>query len=108
LDATLPGGVLGDVYRGVQRGRGMQHVGRGLRVVFWERFLGQIVEIAFTLGALIAFPSPLQRLMPLVALVLVVAVAALLWGILHRGSTRWSRFAAAATVELRGLTGPAW
>lgn len=48
LNATLPGGVLGDVGRGVQHGRVDGDVGRGLRGVAWERTAGQVVLVALT------------------------------------------------------------
>lgn len=54
LNATLPGGVLGDVERGVCHGRDVQDVGRGLRTVGWERAAGQVVLVALTGGALLA------------------------------------------------------
>ena len=37
LNVTLPGGVVGDVHRGFSHGRDTSDVGRGLRVVAWER-----------------------------------------------------------------------
>jgi glycosyltransferase 2 family protein len=36
LNSTLPGGVLGDVHRGVLHGRAVGDLGRGLRSVAWE------------------------------------------------------------------------
>ena len=41
LNLTLPGGVVGDVHRGVSQGRDAGDVGRGLRAVAWERAAGQ-------------------------------------------------------------------
>ena len=43
LNVTLPGGMLGDVHRGVRHGRGGGDLGRGLRSVVWERSAGQVV-----------------------------------------------------------------
>src|SRR5260370_30080640 len=40
LNSTLPGGVLGDVHRGVLHGRAVGDLGRGLRSVAWERAAG--------------------------------------------------------------------
>jgi len=37
LNVTLPGGVVGDVHRGISHGRDTSDVGRGLRAVAWER-----------------------------------------------------------------------
>ena len=44
LNTTLPGGVVGDVHRGVSHGRDVGDVGRGLRAVAWERSAGQVVQ----------------------------------------------------------------
>ncbi len=48
LNLTLPGGVLGDVDRGLGHGRQVDDVGRALRAVAWERTCGQVVLIAAT------------------------------------------------------------
>src|SRR6188508_3794592 len=53
LNTTLPGGVLGDVHRGVRHGRDVGDVGRGLRAVAWERTAGQTVQIVLTLIVLV-------------------------------------------------------
>ena len=45
LNATLPGGIVGDVHRGVSHGRDVDDVGRAMRSVAWERFAGQLVQI---------------------------------------------------------------
>jgi uncharacterized membrane protein YbhN (UPF0104 family) len=60
LNATLPGGVLGDVDRAVRNGRGSGDVGRGVRTVAWERGSGQLVQVVLTAGVLLALPSPLR------------------------------------------------
>jgi hypothetical protein len=66
LNVTLPGGVMGDVHRGISH---------GLRAVVWERSAGQIVQIVLTVAVLLVLPSPVQQAVPLVALALVAAVA---------------------------------
>ncbi|MCA1783088.1 MAG: YbhN family protein [Dermatophilaceae bacterium] len=53
LNVTLPGGVLGDVDRGVHHGRELDDVGRGLRAVAWERTAGQVVLALVTVAALL-------------------------------------------------------
>ena len=60
LNTTLPGGVLGDVHRGVRHGRDAGDIGRGLRAVAWERFAGQVVQVAITVVALLVLPSPVH------------------------------------------------
>src|SRR3954469_5889005 len=74
LNVTLPGGIVGDVHRGVSHGRNVSDVGRALRSVAWERFAGQIVQVLVTVVVLLALPSPLSSVMPPVAITAVVAV----------------------------------
>src|SRR4029078_13120524 len=54
LNLPLPGGVVGDVHRGVSHGRDVDDVGRGLRAVAWERAAGQGVHVAMTVAQLLA------------------------------------------------------
>jgi uncharacterized membrane protein YbhN (UPF0104 family) len=75
LNLTLPGGVVGDVHRGVSHGREVLDVGRALRAVVWERFAGQVVQVVLTVVVLLALPSPVHSSMPLVATGIVVAVS---------------------------------
>ena len=56
LNLTLPGGVVGDVHRGVSHGRDVHDVGRGLRAVAWERSAGQVVQAVLTVVVLLALP----------------------------------------------------
>src|SRR5438067_3607935 len=65
LNVTLPGGIVGDVHRGVSHGRDVSDVGRGLRSVGWERFAGQVVQVVLTVVVLLALPSPVHSFMPL-------------------------------------------
>jgi glycosyltransferase 2 family protein len=103
LNLTLPGGVLGDVHRGISHGRDVRDVGRGLRAVWWERTAGQVVQIALTAVILLALPSPVQSSMPLVVGVVAVllGVVALAAGARSRGRSAWARFRAAAARDLR-------
>jgi uncharacterized membrane protein YbhN (UPF0104 family) len=73
LNVTLPGGVVGDVHRGISHGRATSDVGRGLRAVAWERSAGQIVQAVLTVAVLLVAPSPVRSAMPLVALGLLAA-----------------------------------
>jgi uncharacterized membrane protein YbhN (UPF0104 family) len=75
LNLTLPGGVVGDVHRGVSHGRETSDVGRALRAVAWERSAGQAVQVVLTVAVLLLLPSPVQPVVPLVALGLVAAAA---------------------------------
>jgi uncharacterized membrane protein YbhN (UPF0104 family) len=59
LNATLPGGLLGDVNRAVQNGRSSGSVGRGVRAVVLERSAGQITLFVVGAVVLVAYPSVL-------------------------------------------------
>jgi hypothetical protein len=65
LNLTLPGGVVGDVHRGVRHGRDVRDLGGGLRAVAWERAAGQVVQAVVTLAVLLILPSPVRSAMPL-------------------------------------------
>ena len=113
LNVTLPGGVVGDIHRGVSHGRDASDVGRGLRAVAWERSAGQAVQIVLTLVVLLALPSPVQSSMPLVAIAVVVAVFAAVLVARARpggGRSRWARVRSAAAGDIRAglLARGAW
>jgi glycosyltransferase 2 family protein len=104
LNTTLPGGVVGDVHRGVRHGRDVGDVGRGLRAVGWERASGQVVQAVLTLIVLLTLPSPVRSSMPVVAAAAVVFAlgAVLLSRALPRaGPSRWARTVRAAGTDLR-------
>jgi glycosyltransferase 2 family protein len=104
LNVTLPGGVVGDVHRGWSHGRDTDDVARGLRAVAWERSAGQVVQVVLTLAVLLVLPSPVQAVVPLVALALIaaaagIALAARVWP--TGGRSRWARLRGAAARDLR-------
>ncbi len=87
LNATLPGGVVGDVHRGLRHGRVAGDTGLALRAVAWERFAGQVVQATLVLVAVVLLPSPLRGYLPEVAAVLVAGIVALtLWRITVAGA----------------------
>jgi len=113
LNVTLPGGVVGDVHRGISHGRDTSDVGRGLRAVAWERSAGQVVQIVLTVAVLLVVPSPVEAVMPLVALGLLAAaagaaLAARAWP--AGGGSRWARLRRAVARDVRAglLAGRAW
>ena len=113
LNVTLPGGVVGDVHRGISHGRETSDVGRGLRAVAWERSAGQVVQAVLTVAVLLVAPSPVRAAMPLVALALLAAAAGVALASLTRpavGLSRWARLRMAAARDLRHglLAGRAW
>jgi uncharacterized membrane protein YbhN (UPF0104 family) len=76
LNVTLPGGVVGDVHRGVVHGRQAGELGRALRAVVWERSAGQTVQVVLTVAALLALASPLRSSIPAIVALLFVGAAA--------------------------------
>ena len=112
LNVTLPGGIVGDVHRGVSHGRDVEDVGRGLRAVMWERVAGQVVQVLLTVVVLLVLPSPLESAMPLVAASLLVATAAIVLMARVRPGSRsiWGRVRGATVSDIRGalLARRAW
>ena len=94
LNATLPGGVVGDLHRGFRHGQDAGAFGRGLRSVFWDRASGQAVQVAMAVAVVPLLPGELRGW----ALAALVAVGAL--GVLVVAAAR--REAAAAL----GATAP--
>jgi uncharacterized membrane protein YbhN (UPF0104 family) len=111
LNSALPGGVLGDVHRGVRHGVDTGDLGRGLRAVVWERTAGQVVQVVLALVVLQVLPSPFSAAVPLLATTVAVAgIAGLLAGraLVRRGPPRLARDLRRAAGEVReGLLGPA-
>jgi uncharacterized membrane protein YbhN (UPF0104 family) len=102
LNLALPGGVAGDVHRGVRHGRDVHDVPRALRAVVCERAAGQVVQIVLTISVLLVLPSPVRASMPFVAAGLVAAAAALvLVGRTARGRSRWARVWRAVVADIR-------
>ena len=104
LNATLPGGVVGDVHRGVRHGRDVRDVGRALRSVVWERVAGQVVQVLLTVIVLLALFSSVRSVMPPVA----IAVVVLVFGVVLVARTRpaatrsvWARVRSGAAGDIR-------
>jgi glycosyltransferase 2 family protein len=113
LNVTLPGGIVGDVHRGVSHGRDVSDVGRGLRSVAWERFAGQVVQVLLTVIVLLALPSPVRSFMPLVAIAVVVAVLGIVLVARARpdgARSAWARLLGGAAGDIRDglLSRRAW
>jgi uncharacterized membrane protein YbhN (UPF0104 family) len=104
LNLTLPGGIVGDVHRGVSHGRDVDDVGLALRAVAWERGAGQLVQAVLTVVVLIVLPSPVRSSMPLV--VVALAAAAVVVVLVDRvraksGRSRWARLGNAIADDVR-------
>jgi glycosyltransferase 2 family protein len=95
LNVTVPGGVVGDVHRGIRH---------GLRAVAWERSAGQAVQLVLTVAVLLVVPSPVQGAMPLVVLALVAVAAGVALAARARpavGRSRWARLRGAVARDLQ-------
>ena len=104
LNATLPGGVLGDVHRAVGHGRDVGDVSRAVRAVVWERSAGQVVQLGIAIVVLFAFPSPVRSYLPAATAVVVVAgLGAVLLARALPGSrpARWARALRTAGSDIR-------
>ncbi|WP_405068795.1 flippase-like domain-containing protein [Kribbella sp. NBC_01510] len=103
LNATLPGGVVGDVHRAVRHGREVGDLSRSLRAVAWERASGFAVQIVLTVAVLLLLSWPAGSLVPSVAVpVVVVAGVALIAVPLYLNRRRLSsRIGRAFTTDLR-------
>jgi glycosyltransferase 2 family protein len=102
LNVALPGGVVGDVHRGISHGRDARDVGLGLRAVAWERSAGQVVQIVVTVPVLLVVASPVRTAMPLVALALLAGAAGVTLAARVRPAVgRWARLRSAAARDLR-------
>jgi glycosyltransferase 2 family protein len=113
LNLTLPGGIAGDVQRGISHGRNVREVGLALRAVAWERTAGQVVQAVVTVAVLLALPSPVRSSIPLVLVALVAAaIVVVLVGRARpgHGRSRWARVQRAIAGDLRGglLAPKAW
>ncbi|WP_050591898.1 lysylphosphatidylglycerol synthase domain-containing protein [Salinispora fenicalii] len=103
LNATLPGGILGDVHRAVGHGRAVGDLGRSARAVLWERTAGQVVLAVVAMVVLAVFPSPVRPYLPVVTATLagVGLGAALLAWMRPTGQSRWARVVRVAIADIR-------
>ena len=103
LNATLPGGVLGDLHRGIDHGRSSGALGRALRSVLWDRASGQAVQVALAILALLLAPAAVRAdlgwLLLTVAAAL-VAIAAMLPARVRRAAAAELREVVAARAVL--------
>lgn len=104
LNVTLPGGIAGDVHRGVSHGRNVRDVGLAMRAVAWERTAGQVVQAVVTVAVLVALPSPVRSTVPLVLVALAGAAIALVLIARVRpndGRSRWAKVRRAVAHDVR-------
>jgi hypothetical protein len=106
LNSALPGGVVGDVHRGLRHGIEAGDPGRGLRAVVWERVAGQVVQAGVALVVLSTLPSPVRAAMPPVVVVGCAAAGVLLLtsqGVLRHGPVRLAGAVRGAGIEARNV-----
>ncbi|KGN31657.1 hypothetical protein N802_03060 [Knoellia sinensis KCTC 19936] len=106
LNLTLPGGVVGDVERGLRHGRRVDAMGRAVRAVVWERVSNQVVLAAFAVAALVvADPFDVTGPAAKVGLVAVGIVLLLIggaWAVRHDLSAPLARVLVASVVVVVG------
>jgi uncharacterized membrane protein YbhN (UPF0104 family) len=104
LNSTLPGGVLGDVHRGVLHGSAVGDLGRGLRSVAWERASGQAVQALLTAAVVLLLSPPAGSRRLAVALVVAAVAGGALIAVLLRVKPGHlpTRIARAVSSDLRG------
>lgn len=104
LNSWLPGGVAGDVHRGLRHGADVGDVGRGVRAVVWERVAGQVIQCSAALVVLVTLPSPVHEPALLAAAAAALAGAILLLAVrrpLRQGRGRLARGGRRAVAEVR-------
>ena len=104
LNSALPGGVVGDVHRGVRHGLDAGDLSRGLRAVAWERTAGQVVFVGLALVALLVLDSPVHAAMTWIAPTIVVVGlcgAFVVRALPHRGASRCSRIVRTVRGDVR-------
>ncbi len=103
LNLTLPGGIVGDVHRGVSHGHEVSDVGHALRAVVLERFAGQVVQVLLTVVVLLALRSPVQPYMPPVAVGIIVVLVGAVFVARTRANhiSAWARARSAVIGDIR-------
>jgi uncharacterized membrane protein YbhN (UPF0104 family) len=106
INAVLPGGVLGDVHRAVEHGRGVGDLGRAVKAVVLERFAGQVMLVSVVVAVLIIDPAPvLPRLLTgSAAAGITMATTAVALGaavLILRSSARWAAKVRAWGADVR-------
>lgn len=91
LNSTVPGGVVGDVHRGLHHGRATGDRPRAFEAVILERWAGQGVLLVVAGVVLLAVPSPMQPTGWLIAagLLAVSVVAVAVIACLSRLPAQW-------------------
>lgn len=112
LNLLLPGGVVGDLHRGLRHGRDTGRTARALRSVAWERTAGQAVQVGVLVVVLLVVPGRLPSApgYAAAACLAVLGAALALRARWVRARASGFRLVAAVTADVRqGLLAPeAW
>lgn len=108
LNSTLPGGVLGDVNRGIKHGHATDALARSMRSVVWDRVLGQCVQSTLTVLAVLVIASPLRpswqvSMLIVAAAVVAVAIGARAWR-RRRLDVPHSRFVTTVLADIAAIS----
>ena len=106
LNVTLPGGVVGDVHRGLRHGRGAGDVGRALRAIAWERSAGQVVLVVAVVCALAWVPASVRLPVGVVGTASAMLALAATFAVVatrRSGPTPLARVARATLADLRAV-----
>jgi uncharacterized membrane protein YbhN (UPF0104 family) len=104
INSALPGGVVGDVHRGVRHGMDAGDLGRGLRAVAWERVAGQVVLVGLALTVLLVLDSPVRPAIGwsvAAAVAGALGIALVLRALPSSGPSRRARAVRAARADIR-------
>jgi len=106
VNTVMPGGVVGDVHRGLRHGRSVGDRPTALRAVAWERLAGQLSQIAVAAVVLLLVPSPVRAAVPWV--VAAAAIGSVVCFVVVRrlrptGGSRMSRSVAVLRTDVRDL-----
>src|SRR3954452_22731474 len=101
LNSALPGGVLGDVHRGLRQGRDTGDVGRGVRAMVWDRVAGQLVQAVLAVPVLLLPSSPVRSVLPLAAAVVLAGALLAAVALCRLPTGRPARLVRAGRAELR-------
>lgn len=107
LNLTVPGGVVGDVHRGLRHGRTSGETALALRSVAWERTAGQAVQGGALVAVLVLVPGPLGSAATSATVIGLVLVAGTALVLLRARRPSASRVVRAVAADLRhGLGDP--
>ena len=106
INTAVPGGIVGDVHRGVRHGREHGDTGRGLRAVAAERVAGQVVAVVVTAAVLLVAVAPGRAVGLGAGLVVAVVVAAVTVPVLRTRLSPTGTWPGVLLASVGALVGP--